>query len=256
MGERTSHTPGTFSWADLATTDTDAAKRFYTGLFGWDYEDQPIPGDGGDYTMLRREGKDVAALFRGQEGMPTAWSSYVTVESADSTAAKANELGGTLMGEPFDVMESGRMAVIQDPTGAVLSVWEPHGSIGATWVNTPGAITLNQLNTPDPQAAEQFYNGLFGWRIEQVAGGDQAYWGIYNGDRLNGGMMQLPPDAGAPPHWLVYFGSEDVDADAGRIGELGGQVILPPMDVPGGRILVTQDPQGAVFGLFAGRFDD
>jgi predicted enzyme related to lactoylglutathione lyase len=256
MGERTSHTPGTFSWTDLATTDTDAAKRFYTALFGWDFDDQPIPGDGGVYTLLRRDGKEVAALFQAQEGMPTAWSSYVTVESADAAATKAADLGGTPMGEAFDVMDAGRMAVIQDPTGAVVSVWEPHRSIGARFVNGPGAITLNQLNTPDPEAAQRFYADLFGWRTEQVAGGDQPYWGIYNGDRLNGGMMRLPDDAPAPPHWLVYFGSEDVDADAGRIGELGGQIMVPPFDVPGGRILVAQDPQGAVFGLFAGRYDD
>jgi uncharacterized protein len=255
MGERTSHTPGTFSWTDLATTDTDSAKRFYTGLFGWDTDDQPIPGDG-VYTMLLRDGKQVAALFEGQEGMPTAWSSYVTVESADAAAAKASDLGGVPMGEPFDVMDAGRMAVIQDPTGAVVSVWEPHGSIGAQLVNVPGAITLNQLNTPDPEGATRFYEAMFGWRTEQVASGDPSYWGIYNGERLNGGMMQLQPDAGAPPHWLVYFGSEDVDADAGRIGDTGGQVIAPPLDVPGGRIVVAQDPQGAVFGVFAGRFDD
>jgi uncharacterized protein len=256
MGERTSHTPGTFSWADLPTSDPDDAKRFYTGLFGWDYEDQPIPGDGGYYTMLRRDGKDVAALFQAQEGMPTFWSSYVTVESADSAATRATDLGGTLMGEPFDVMDAGRMAVIQDPTGAVFSVWEPHGSIGATLVNTPGSITMNQLNTGDPQAAERFYSALFGWRTEQVAGGEQPYWGIYNGDRLNGGMMQMPPEQGAPPHWLVYFGSEDVDADAARIPELGGQVMVPPQEVPSGRFVVAQDPQGAVFAVFAGQFDD
>jgi uncharacterized protein len=257
MGDRTSHTPGTFSWADLSTSDTDGAKRFYTALFGWDYEDQPIPGDEAVYTMLRRDGKDVAALFRAQEGMPTFWNSYVTVESADSAATRATDLGGTLMAEPFDVLDAGRMAAIQDPTGAVLSVWEPHGSIGANWVNGAGALTLNQLNTTDPAAAERFYTELFGWRTEEVPGGDQPYWGIYNGDRLNGGMMGMPADAGPmPSHWLVYFGSEDVDADAGRIGELGGQIMVPPLDVPGGRILVVRDPQGAAFGLVAGRFDD
>jgi uncharacterized protein len=256
MGERTTHPPGTFSWTDLATSDPDDAKRFYTGLFGWEFEDQPIPGDGGVYTTLRKDGKDVAALFKGGEGMPTFWGSYVTVESADSTAARVTELGGTLMMEPFDVMDVGRMATIQDPTGAVVSAWEPHGSIGANLVNVPGALTLNQLNTTDPQAAERFYTELFGWRTEQVAEGETPYWGIYLGDRLNGGMMRLPPDVGAPSHWLSYFGTADVDGDAGRLGELGGQVTLPPMDVPGGRILVARDPQGAFFGLFAGRFDD
>lgn len=256
MGDRTSHRPGTFSWTDLATTDPDAAKRFYGGLFGWEHDDQPIPGSDAVYTMMRRDGKDVAAVFRGQEGMPTAWSSYVTVESADAAAAKAAELGGTLMAEPFDVMDSGRMAVVQDPTGAVVSVWEPHGSIGATYVNGPGALTLNQLNTSDPEAAGRFYADWLGWRTEEVSGGDQAYWGIYNGDRLNAGMMRLPPGAGAPPHWLAYFGSDDADADAARAGELGGQVMVPPLDVPGGRIAVIQDPQGAIAGLLDGRFDD
>jgi len=255
MGERSSHPPGAFSWADLGTSDPEAAKRFYTGLFGWEVDDRPIP-DGGVYSMLVKDGKVVAALYEAQEGMPTAWTSYVTVESADSTAARAAEVGGTLISEPFDVMEAGRMAVIQDPTGAILAAWEPHDSIGAQLVNTPGSLTVNQLNTPDPNKAAEFYTALFGWRTEQVASEPSAYWGIYNGDRMNAGMMEMPPGMGAPPHWLVYFGSEDVDADLRRIGELGGQAILEPMDVPGGRILVAQDPTGGAFGLFSGRFDD
>jgi hypothetical protein len=143
------------------------------------------------------------------------------------------------------------MAVIQDPEGAVVCVWEPRTSIGAELVNEPGALTINQLNTSDPERAQEFYAGVFGWRFDQVAEGDQPYWGIYNGDRLNGGMMAQPPD-----YWLAYFGSDSVDDDVGRIGELGGQILVPPMTVPGGRILVAQDPQGAVFGLLAGRFDD
>ena len=251
MGERTSHAPGTFSWADLSTTDTDGAKAFYTGLFGWDTEDNPMP-EGGVYTMLSKEGKAVAALSQLQaEGQPVVWNSYVTVESADEAAAAAREGGATLISEPFDVMDVGRMAVIQDPGGAVLCIWEPGTSIGAERVNEPGALTINQLNTSDPARAEEFYGGVFGWRFEKVAEGDVPYWGIYNGDRLNGGMMEEQPSA-----WLVYFGSESVDDDAGRVVELGGRVIVPPMSVPGGRILVAQDPQGGVFALVDGRFDD
>jgi predicted enzyme related to lactoylglutathione lyase len=256
MGDRTSHTPGTFSWAELSTTDPDAAKRFYGELFGWDYDDQPMPGDAGDYTLAQLNGKQVAALFPAREGMPTFWGSYVTVESADSTSVRASDLGATLMAEPFDVMEAGRMAIVQDPTGAVFSVWQPHGSIGATWVNGPGALSLNQLNTTDPEAAQRFYAELFGWRFEDVSSEETRYWGIYNEDRLNGGMMGMPAGGPAPSHWLVYFGSEEVDADAERVGGLGAQVMVPPTDVPGGRFLVAQDPQGAVFGLFSGRFDD
>jgi predicted enzyme related to lactoylglutathione lyase len=254
MGERTQHAPGTFSWADLATSDADAAKGFYTGLFGWETEDNPLP-EGGVYTMLRKRGKAVAALYDAQQGQPPAWLSYVTVESADAAADSVRQNGGTVEMDPFDVMEVGRMAVIQDPTGAFFAVWEPRASIGAEVVNEPGAITVNQLNTGDPERAERFYADVFGWRFESVEGGDLPYWGIYNGDRLNGGMMPLP-DGDTPPHWLVYFGSENVDDDAGRIGELGGQVMAPPMSVPGGRILVARDPQGAVFAVLSGRFDD
>jgi uncharacterized protein len=249
MGERTSHAPGAFSWADLTTTDTDGAKAFYTGLFGWDTEDNPIP-EGGVYTMLKKGGKNVAALSDAQEGQPSVWNSYVTVESADDSAAAAQQHGGTLVMEAFDVMDVGRMAVVQDPTGAFFAVWQPRTNIGAERVNEPSALTLNQLNTSDPERAQEFYTGVFGWRFDKVAD-EPAYWGIYNGDRLNGGMMEQSPSA-----WLVYFGSESVDDDAGRIAELGGSVVVEPMTVPGGRILVAQDPQGAVFALLSGRFDD
>jgi hypothetical protein len=254
MGERTEHPAGAFSWADLSTTDTDGAKRFYTALFGWETEDNPIP-DGGVYTMCRKDGKDAAALSAAQEGQPPAWNSYVTVASADEGADAARGQGATVAMEPFDVMDVGRMAVIQDPTGAFLCIWEPRENIGAKVVNEPGTLTLNQLNTSNPERAQEFYAGAFGWRFDQVSQ-DPPYWGIFNGDRLNGGMMPLPPDAGAPSHWLVYFGSESVDDDAGRIAELGGTVMVGPEEVPGGRFVVALDPQGAVFALFSGRFDD
>jgi uncharacterized protein len=255
MGQRTSHPPGTFSWTDLATSDVDGAKRFYGELLGWEFDDQPIP-EGGVYSMALRDGGNVAALYQPQTEMPPAWVSYVTVTSADDAAARARDVGGTLMTEPFDVLTAGRMTVIQDPTGAVVAAWEPRESIGATLVNGPGALTLNQLNTSDPERGRDFYAQLFGWRIEPVPGGDQPYWGIYNDERLNGGMMHLQPDAGAPSHWLVYFGSAGVDEDATKVTELGGQVLVPPLDVPGGRVAVAQDPHGAFFGLVSGRFDD
>jgi uncharacterized protein len=254
MGERTSHPSGTFSWTDLGTSDPDGAKSFYTGLFGWEIEDMPIP-EGGVYSMARLDGKYAAAIYTAQEGQPTAWASYVTVDEVDAAMRRAAERGATTMVEPFDVLEAGRMAVLQDPTGAAFALWQPRDHIGAEIVNGPGALSLNQLNTPDPERAQQFYGDLFGWRAE-AAPGDQPYWGLYLGDRLNAGMMPLPPDMGAPPHWLVYFGTDDIDAAAERIGGSGGTVTFPKTEVPGGHILVAQDPQGATFALFAGRFDD
>jgi predicted enzyme related to lactoylglutathione lyase len=257
MGDRDRHEHGTLSWTDLTTPDADGAREFYGGLFPWEFEDSPIPEEagGGVYRMARIDGRAAAAMFESQERHP-AWLSYVTVDDVDAMAKRAGELGANVMGEPFDVMTAGRMVIFQDPTGAFLAMWQPKDSIGAETVNGTGRLSLNQLNTSDPPAAERFYSELFGWRFEDVSNGQGEYWGIYRGETLNGGMMPLPEEAQAPPHWLVYFGSEDVDADAEKIGSSGGTVMVPPTDVPGGRIVVAQDPQGAFFGVFAGRFDD
>jgi uncharacterized protein len=253
MGERDSHEHGTFSWTDLSTPDAEASKQFYGGLFGWDFEDNPIP-DGGVYVMARLGGRAAAAMFETTERHP-AWASYVTVDEADAITTRARQLGANVLAEPFDVMDAGRMSTLQDPTGAVFCPWLPHRAIGAEVVNEPGALSMNQLNTSDPEAAQAFYGDLFGWRFEQVST-EPPYWGVYRGERLNGGMMPLPPGSPAPSHWLVYFGIDDLDAAADQIGAAGGTVMVPAQEVPGGRFLVAQDPQGAVFALFAGRFDD
>ena len=254
MGERTEHAPGTFSWAELATTDAEDAKTFYTSLFGWEAEDQPIPG-GGAYTFLKKNGLPVAALHGHlQDDVPPNWTSYVTVEDADAVTEKARELGAIPLAGPFDVMQAGRMAVLQDPQGAIFAVWQPKESIGARLVNDPGAMTMNQLNASSPRVAQDFYSDLFGWRFDQVAE-EPPFWGIYNGERLNGGMMPLPDESPAPSHWLVYFTVEDLDGAASRIGELGGEGVTAPMPVPSGRFLVARDPQGAYFALFEGEID-
>ena len=254
MGERTSYPPGTFSWADLGTTDAAGATAFYTGLFGWEPED--LPAGPGTYTMLRQGGRDVAGLYeRAAAHGPPAWLSYVTVAGVDEATERARQAGATVVEEPFDVMTAGRMALLQDPTGAVVALWEPRDNIGAGVVNDPGAMCLNQLNTSDPGAAQSFYAAVFGWRFEFTGTDAQAYWGIYNGDALNGGMMPLPPGGGAPSHWLVYFTAVDIDQAVERVDRLGGRVVVGPLPIPAGRIAVAFDPQGAAFALFEGRVD-
>src|SRR3954447_11995702 len=171
MGERTKYTPGTFSWADVTTTDQAAAKEFYGGLFGWEAEDMPV-GDGVFYSMMKLAGKNVAAISpqpdqQREAGVPPLWNSYVTVESADDAAAKAAELGATVHAPPFDVMEAGRMAVIQDPQGAFFMVWEPRENIGASLVNGPGMLSWNELASPDVDASLKFYGDLFGWTSQE-----------------------------------------------------------------------------------------
>jgi predicted enzyme related to lactoylglutathione lyase len=254
MAERDEHEHGSFSWTDLSTPDAEASRAFYGGLFGWEFEDNPVP-EGGVYVMAKLGGRSAAAMFETSERHP-AWASYVTVDDADAIADRARQLGANVMSEPFDVMHVGRMAIIQDPPGAVFCVWQPGTSIGAEVVNGAGALSLNQLNTIDPEAAKRFYSDLFGWRFEDVQGGPAPYSAIYNGERLNGGMMEMPAGQPAPPHWLVYFGTDDMAGAAERIGSLGGRIVVEAMDVPGGQILVAQDPQGATFALVSGRFDD
>jgi predicted enzyme related to lactoylglutathione lyase len=259
MGERTEYAPGTFSWADVSTTDQEGAKSFYSGLFGWEADDVPV-GDGAVYSMMRVDGHAVAAISTQPEqqrdaGVPPMWNSYVTVESADAAADRAERLGATVHAPPFDVMDVGRMAVIQDPQGAFFMVWEPRRSIGAEFVNAPGALAWNELATPDVDASAAFYGDLFGWATEPFEGSPQRYLVVKNGDRGNGGIRELG-DQPAPPHWLPYFGIDDIDSGLARVGELGGSVMAGPMDIGIARIGIVQDPQGAVFALYDGQFED
>jgi uncharacterized protein len=256
VGNRTRYEPGTFCWVDLSTSDADGAKAFYGDLFGWEFEDSEIPG-GGVYTMCHVQGDAVAAIVQ-QDERPGHWNNYVTVMSADETAAKARQLGANVFEEPFDVMDAGRMAVFADPGGAVLCVWQPREHIGAQRVNDPGCLTWNELQSRDPEKTAAFYAELFGWEMEPVEeSGKLAYVTIENTGSMNGGIMPMTEQHGdAPPHWLAYFTVPSCDEAVARVRELGGEGLVGPLNIGAGRIAVVQDPQGAVFALFEGETDD
>ncbi|HYM55487.1 MAG TPA: VOC family protein [Solirubrobacteraceae bacterium] len=258
MGERSGYTPGTFCWVDLTTTDQAAAKEFYGGLFGWEAEDMPV-GEGVFYSMQRLGGRDVAAISpqpqqQREAGVPPVWNSYVSVESADAAVERAKELGGTAHAPAFDVMEAGRMGVIQDPQGAFFLVWEPRRHFGAQLVNAPGALVWNELASPDLDASSAFYSGLFGWTVAPFEASPEPYLSIKNDGASNGGIRPLSPP-GVPPHWLVYFGVQDIDASLARVQELGGTKIDGPIDIAMAKIGIVQDPQGAVFAIYAGQLE-
>lgn len=256
MGTREKYEPGTFSWVDLGTTDLRGAKAFYAGVFGWEYDDMPV-GEGETYSMAMVGGSQVAAMS--QTAGPPRWNSYVTVESVQDATTRAEEAGAHVHAPPFEVMDAGRMSVIQDPSGAVVSLWEPGSSVGAGLVNVHGALTWNDLMTHDVGKAAEFYCELFGWEVapvEEDAGNERVV--IRNGERMNGGMARLPESAGeeTPPHWLPYFGVDDIDAALRAAEDGGGANLAGPIEVPAGRLAVLADPQGAVFAVFEGEFED
>jgi len=254
MAEVLSHAPGTFCWIELGTTDQKGAKEFYGKLFGWTFEDQQM-GPGMTYTTFLLKGRRVAAAYtldpKMQPGAPPNWMPYVATADADATARRVRELGGKVMADPFDVMDYGRMAVLTDPTGAVLSVWQARTHPGIEIHNEPGAFCWGQLNTSDTTKAEAFYAALFGWGAKTGSDGGMTYTEWLVGGTPIGGMMGLPKEAQAPPHWLAYFAVADCDATAARAASLGATTCVPPTDITGtGRFAVFTDPQGAAFAIY------
>jgi predicted enzyme related to lactoylglutathione lyase len=253
MSEITSYEPGTPSWVDLGTPDIERAADFYGALFGWDVPESENAEQTGGYRQAMLRGKPVAGMMPlMQEGQPPAWSSYVSVEDAAATAAKVTDAGGTVLAEPMDVMDLGRMAIFADPTGAVFGVWQPGTFVGAEIVNEPGAVVWNELNTRDPEAAKSFYGAVFGWGFEAREFETGSYNTLKVGENTVGGMIDITgraPDE-VPAHWLVYFAVEDTDATVAKANDSGGGVALAPFDITGvGRIAILKDPFGAVFAV-------
>lgn len=251
MSERTSYAPGVPCWVDLGTPDIEKAADFYGGLFGWDAPEGENAEQTGGYRQAMLRGKPVAGLMPlMQEGQPPIWSTYVSVEDADATVARAKEAGATVLAEPMDVMELGRMAVFADPSGAVIGIWQPGSFVGAEVVKEANAVVWNELNTRDPEAAKSFYGAVFGWTFEEREFETGTYTSVKSGEDSVGGMIDITgraPDE-VPPHWLVYFAVDDVDAAVAKATETGGAVALEPFDIAEvGRIAIVKDPFGAVF---------
>jgi predicted enzyme related to lactoylglutathione lyase len=278
MPERDGYIPGVPCWVDASEPDPEAAIGFYSGLFGWEFEDVMPPGSEGKYFIARLRGGDVAAVGSIPEAAPPTamWNTYIWVDSADEAASKVRDAGGGVVMEPFDVMDAVRMAVLTDPEGAAFCVWQAKEHKGARIVNEPGSLNLNGLNTRDVEGAKSFYGSVFGWRTLAVDGAEM--WALPGyGDHLerdNPDLRKQMAEAGAPQgfedvvatinpiaddqpdtpaHWSVTFAVDDADATAAKATELGGKVIVPPFDAPWStdtytiRITVIGDPQGATY---------
>ena len=273
MPERDGYPAGVPCWIDTNQPDPKASVDFYAGLFGWAFEDVMPPGSEGEYFMARIGGGDVAAVNVPSRDVPpmAVWNTYVSVESADETAARVGAAGGSIMIEPFDVADSGRMAVCADPEGAHFCLWEAGEHKGAQVVNEHGALNFNELNTRDSQAAKRFYRSVFGWETLELGPGAEMWTLPGYGDHLeerNPGTREgmaamgaparfedvvaaLTPISGdqpdVPAHWSVTFSVDDADAIAERAAELGATIVMPPFDAPWVRMTVIRDPQGATF---------
>ncbi|MDQ3137972.1 MAG: VOC family protein [Gemmatimonadota bacterium] len=245
------YAPGTFCWADLGTPDAASATRFYTALFGWTAEDRPM-GPDASYTMLHADGRSVAALYvqTAQHGPPH-WLSYISVDSASDAAARARALGGTLLMEPFDVLDVGRMALVQDPAGAVAALWEPRRHAGAGVVGEASSMCWNELGTTDTARAGAFYCSLFGWATDEQPIGASAYTTFSMDGAPRGGMIAIARSSGpVAPHWLVYFAVSDGPGTIALAQSLGGSVRVPATHVAGvGTFSILADPQGALFAV-------
>ena len=263
MSERDGFQHGVPCWVDTWQPDAGAAVSFYTQLFGWETEDTMPDGVDGEHHMCRVRGRDVAAIASRPGAAPdvTAWTTYVWVDDVDATVGKVKQVGGSVVMEAFDALDGGRIAVIADPAGAAIGIWQPGAHRGAELVNEPGAYSMSALNTTDPEGAKRFYPEVFGWEIDTFDMGDDelVMWTVPG--YLGGEPQQpvprdvvaamTPPSDGVPPHWSVDFWIADVDEAAERVRELGGRVLAEPYDVPdtGLRQGVFADPQGATFSL-------
>jgi predicted enzyme related to lactoylglutathione lyase len=252
------HKPGSFCWIELSTTDQNAAKSFYGSLFGWAVNDMPM-GPNDFYTIFKLEGRDAAAAAtlrpeQREHGVPPHWMIYVAVDNADATVKGAAEFGGKVLAPAFDVMDAGRMAVLQDPTGATFAVWQAMRNSGTAITGVDGTLCWAELSTSDQSRAGKFYASLFGWKLTGDTDDNPPsdYVHIQNGEDYIGGISPvayLKP--GVPPHWLPYFQASNCDATAAKAKQLGAKFYVEPTTAENvGRFAVVADPQGAVFAIF------
>lgn len=238
------------AWIDLMTDDPAAARAFYGALLGWTFD---VGGpETGHYAMGLTGGRQAAGLGGKSAGapFPNAWTLYLAVDDLDATCARLTEAGGRVTAPPMQVMDAGKMAIAQEPTGAVFGMWQAGEHIGFQIRDEPGAFAWAELNTRDLPRAQQFLEAVFGYRVEALAG-ELPYRTLHVGDARAGGLLQMTDrwPAELPPHWMIYFAVASADAAAERVRSLGGAVHVPPFDTPYGRIAVVTDPQRAAFSV-------
>jgi predicted enzyme related to lactoylglutathione lyase len=249
------YAPGTPSWVELSSPDTDASAAFYRTLMGWEATEPGPVDETGGYRMFEQGGKTVGGLMGHMEdGQPTFWATYIDTDDADATGEKVKAAGGSVVVAPMDVMDIGRMAFFADPAGAVFGVWQPKSFKGADLVNEPNSFCWTELATRDIESGRAFYPAVFGWDAgrPQFEGAPETYTVWEMDGKPVGGMMEMsdeyyPPET--PPHWGVCFAVADCDAIAATGRQLGATITFEPVDMSIGRFAGLMDPQGATFAV-------
>jgi predicted enzyme related to lactoylglutathione lyase len=240
------------AWVDLASSNAQASRRFYSDLFGWGVEVSPDPQYGG-YGIARLGGQDVAGIGpKMSPEAPDAWSLYLGTRDADEAARQVEAAGGTVVAAPFDVGDQGRMAVFQDPSGAFISVWQGT-RMGGFQTDAPNSFGWAELNARGADRAIPFYTRVFGWttRTSDMGEGRAPYTEfLLDGESVAGAWEMNPAvPAQVPSYWQVYFAVADVDVAFASALDAGARELVSPQDFPGGRFAIVTDPQGASFGL-------
>ncbi|MBL7499242.1 VOC family protein [Frankia sp. CNm7] len=251
MAEINAAVPNTPVWMDVASPDLDATVAFYCALFGWEARRSPDPAAGG-HTEFTLRGRRVAGAGPDFYGQPNVWTTYLGVSDADEAVRRARAAGGKTLVEPMDVLDAGRLAVLTDPVGAPIGLWQPRANSGVELLDEPGAMCWNELAARDDAAARAFYQDVFGWAADTQSWGDDVTYTRWSLDgRLVAGLMRMNDawPAEIPSHWMVYLAVDDTDACAEKILSLGGSVPVPPTDIPPGRFAVVNDPLGAHFSI-------
>jgi len=272
MSERNGYIPGVPCWVDTTQPNPEVLLPFYSGLFGWEFENMMPEGQEAKYFVGRIRGGDVAAVGAISEGAPriATWNTYIWVDSTDETASRAVKAGGKVLREPLEVIGAGRMAVLADPEGAAFCIWQANGHRGARVVNEHGALNFNNLATRAIEGAKAFYGALFGWKTLALPQGEMWVLPGY-GDHLEEstpGLRQQMAEMGAPEgfidvvavvdpiakddhqtpaHWRVVFAVDEVNGATAIARKLGGEVVRGPVDAPWTRVAVIRDPGGAAF---------
>ena len=237
-------------WADLASSDPQRAREFYGGLLGWRATE---PGTGGYLDFLHR-GAVVAGMMPNspETAFPDTWTVYLAYRDAEGSADAAADAGGQVVLEPQQVGQKGSMALLGDPSGGTIGVWQPAEHPGFARIDEAGAPVWYELLTGDYPSALRFYRDVFGWDTEVLSDTSEfRYTTVQSNGRPVAGVMDGAADLpeGTPSHWELYFGHDDVDAAADLAEELGGSVLTPPEDSPYGRMVQLADPTGASFWL-------